>query len=214
MATMSPAAARALWLALLDNAARIVVEADALFPSPRAQSLVVLALEEVGKAVWDREAFATAWYGTDETDREVSELHSLWRAHSAKLMAVTEYGTAMMEVPGGTEPVEIELVRAHAPEFLITYLKQTARADNKAKQQGFYVDLEVDGSFTVPHEIDRPLLRNEIWSVADVIKWSLEDDQMMCSIAGKPRPSTSDWIAKKVESLLVHDPDEWTEARD
>jgi AbiV family abortive infection protein len=54
---LTPAAARVLWLALLENAARLTVDADALFPSPRAQALVVLAQEEVGKAVWVYKAF-------------------------------------------------------------------------------------------------------------------------------------------------------------
>jgi AbiV family abortive infection protein len=49
---LTPTAAREFWLALLHNAAQIINEAHALFPSPRAQSLVVLAQEEVGKAVW------------------------------------------------------------------------------------------------------------------------------------------------------------------
>ena len=213
MTTMAPDAARALWLALLDNAARIVVEADALFPSPRAQSLVVLAQEEVGKAIWVRKAFWNAWYGDDETSREVPELHSQWRAHSAKLMAATDYYTAVMEVPGSPKPVDIELVWAHAPEVVVAYLKQTALEDNQAKQKGFYVDLEEDGTFTVPHEIDRPLLRSEIWAAADMIKWSLDDDHMICSAARKPRTSC-DTIATKLDSVLAHDPREWTEARD
>ncbi|MFC7403168.1 AbiV family abortive infection protein [Citricoccus sp. GCM10030269] len=213
MTTMAPIAARALWLALLDNAARIVVEADALFPSPRAQSLVVLAQEEVGKAIWVRNAFWDAWYGDDETSREVPELHSQWRAHSAKLMAATDYYTAALEVPGGTQPVDIEVVKAHAPELVVAYLKQTALEDNQAKQKGFYVDLKEDGTFTVPHEVDRPLLRTEIWAAADMIKWSLDDDHMLCSVVRRPRTS-SDSIATKLDSVLAHDPEEWTEARD
>lgn len=64
---MTPTVARALWLALLDNAARIVVEADALFPSPRAQSLVVIAQEEVGKlaqfSAIDRASKTDPWVG-------------------------------------------------------------------------------------------------------------------------------------------------------
>ncbi|WP_167726596.1 hypothetical protein [Cryobacterium sp. TMT3-29-2] len=45
---LTPTTARAFWLALLENAARLIIDADALFPSPRAQSLIVLAQEEVG----------------------------------------------------------------------------------------------------------------------------------------------------------------------
>lgn len=119
---MAPTAARAFWLALLDNAARIVVEADALFPSPRAQSLVVLAEEEVGKAVWVYKAFSGAWSDGDETPREVPELRQFGRAHFAKLVEATDFATALLEVPGSPVPVEVELVRAHAPEVLVAYL--------------------------------------------------------------------------------------------
>lgn len=53
MTALEPSKARAFWFALVDNAARLVVDADTLgAASPRAQSLVVLALEELGKAQW------------------------------------------------------------------------------------------------------------------------------------------------------------------
>jgi AbiV family abortive infection protein len=71
---LTPTAARAFWLALLENAARIIIDADALFPSPRAQSLVVLAQEEIGKAVWVYKSFRNAWNDGDEKLRDVPEL--------------------------------------------------------------------------------------------------------------------------------------------
>lgn len=115
---MTPTAARAFWLALVDNAVRILVEADALFPSPRAQSLVVLAQEEVvGKAVWVFETFWSAWSDGDETPLEVTELRKQGRLHIAKLMKATDFHTALIEVPGNLEPVEVELVKEHAPEL-------------------------------------------------------------------------------------------------
>ncbi|GHD13188.1 AbiV family abortive infection protein [Zhihengliuella salsuginis] len=213
MTTMAPAAARALWLALLDNAAQLVVEADVLFPSPRAQSLVVLAQEEAGKAIWVRKAFWNAWYGDDETPRKVPELHAQWRAHNAKLMAAIDYYTTVLEVPGNSEPVDIELVRAHAPEIVVAYLKRVALEDNQAKQEGFYVDLKADGSFTVP-QADRPLLRSEIWGAADLIKWSIDDDHLMCSIVRRPRVLSSDAIAAKLDSILADESYEGVEERD
>ena len=73
-----------------------------------------------------------------------------------------------------------------------------AREDNQAKQQGLYVDLKEDGTFTVPHKIDRPLLRSQIWETADMIKWFLVEDHFLASITGGPRSPTHE-----VESLLA-----------
>lgn len=204
---MTPTAARAFWLALLDNAARIVVEADALFPSPRAQSLVVLAQEEVGKAVWVYKTFWGAWNDGDETPSEVPELRNQGRLHMAKLMEATDFATCLLEVPGNPKPVEIELVRAHAPEVLAAYLERVAHEDNQAKKKGFYVDLEEDGTFTVPHEIDRPLLRSQIWEAADMIKWFLDEDCLRASVTGGPVPQTKE-VEGRLRAVLARGPDE------
>jgi len=204
---MTPTAARAFWLALLDNAARIVVEADALFPSPRAQSLVVLAQEEVGKAVWVYKTFWSAWNDGDETPSEVPELRKQGLRHIAKLMEATDFVTALVEVPGSPEPVEIELVRTHAPEVLVAYLEGMAQADNQAKKKGFYVDLEEDGSFTVPHEIDRPHLRSQIWEAAQMVKTLLDEDSLRASVAGQPVPGTKE-VEARLGAVLAHGPDE------
>ncbi|MHA6667493.1 AbiV family abortive infection protein [Homoserinimonas sp. A447] len=195
---LTPTAARAFWLALLDNAARITIEADALFPSPRAQSLVVLAQEEVGKAVWVYKSFWNAWSDGDETPREVPELRTLRFDHLAKLIEASDFSTVLVEVPGSPVPVEIELVKVHAPEVLDAYLKGLAQEDNEAKKRGFYVDLRADGSFTVPHEIDRPLLRFQIWQAADMIKWFFVEDQLRASLTGRPIAPTDE-----VEALLA-----------
>lgn len=96
---MAPTPARALWQALLDNAARILVDADRLVPSPRAQSLVVLAREEVGKAVWVYETFWNAWNAWNDGDEdpiEVSELRKQGCRHLAKLMKATDFATALV----------------------------------------------------------------------------------------------------------------------
>jgi len=204
---MTPTAARAFWLALVDNAARILVEADALFPSPRAQSLVVLAQEEVGKAVWVYETFWSAWSYGDETPLEVAELRKQGRLHLAKLMKATDFHTALIEVPGNLEPVEVELVKEHAPELLVAYSTRLAHEDNQAKQKGFYVDLEEDGSFTVPHEIDRPFLRSQIWWAADMVKWLLDEDHLRASVTDLAVPMTSE-VEARLGAILARDPDE------
>jgi AbiV family abortive infection protein len=195
---LTPTTARAFWLALLENAARIIIDADALFPSPRAQSLIVLAQEEVGKAVWVAKSFRDAWYHGHETPHEVPELSKKAANHLAKLIAAADFGTMFVEVPGNTEPVELELVKTHAPEVLDAYLKRLAREDNEAKMSGFYVDLRADGTFTVPHAIERPLLRAQIWETADMIQWFLSEDHLFANMTGNPVSST-----KEVKSLLI-----------
>lgn len=203
---MTPTAARAFWLALLDNAARILAEADGLFPSPRSQSLVVLAQEEVGKAVWVYETFWSAWCNGEETAIEMPELQKQGRLHIAKLMKATDFATALVDVPGIPEPVEYELVKEHAPEVLTAYATELAHSDNRAKQKGFYLDLAEDGSFTVPHEIDRPHLRSQIWWAADMVKWLLDEDGLRASVSGQPAPATRE-VEARLGAVLAHDPD-------
>ncbi|MDH6238229.1 hypothetical protein [Cryobacterium sp. CG_9.6] len=82
-------------------------------------------------------------------------------------------------------------------DALAAYLKGLAQEDNEAKKRGFYVDLRADGSFTVPHEIDRPLLRFQIWEAADMIQWFLVEDHMRASLTGRQASSTED-----IEGLL------------
>lgn len=203
---MTPAAARGFWLALLDNAARLVVEADALFPSPRAQSLVVLAQEEVGKAVWVYKAFWSAWTDGDETPSEVPELRKHGLLHAAKLAAASGFLTPLVDYPGSPEPVEIELVEAHAPEWLADHLAGIAQEDNLAKKRGFYVDFDEDGSFTVPHEIERPDLRYQIWGAADMIRWFLTEDALRASLGGGPF-LPSEEVGARLHTILERGPD-------
>lgn len=204
---MTPMVARTLWLALLDNAARTVAEADALFPSPRAQSLVVLAKEEVGKAVWVYETFRSAWIDGDETPLEVSELRKHGRLHVAKLMKATDFHTGAADVPGNPKPVDVELVRVYAPELLVAYSGGLAQEDNQAKQKGFYVDLEEDGTFTVPHQLDRPYLRSQIWWAADMVKWLLTEDQLGGGMTDQDLPMITE-LEARLGPILARDPNE------
>jgi hypothetical protein len=133
----------------------------------------------------------------------VPELRKQGFHHLAKLIAATDFATALVEIPGNPEPVEIELVRAHAPDLLDAYLEGVAQEDNEAKKRGFYVDLRVDGSFTMPHEIDRPHLRFQIWQAADMVHWLLIEDHMRGSLAGKPVSPTGE-VEALLEAVLAH----------
>lgn len=181
---IEPSKARAFWFALVENAARLVVDADTLGPtSPRAQSLVILAMEEVGKAQWvDR----VSWPSGDETPLDVPYIDEFGASHRQKLMQYTHY------IEGADEFVsELRLFRGRAevdlrpgsgasdPGQYVEYLEHLAEADNKAKQRGFYVDIGEDGSLLVPHEIDRPRLADDIWGAAYAVKYMLVDREMM-----------------------------------
>jgi AbiV family abortive infection protein len=99
----------------------------------------------------------------------VHELRKWGANHVAKHMQANDFFTAMVDVPGFSDSVDIESAREHAPDALRAYLASLAQEDNDAKKKTFYVDMKPDGSFTVPHEIDRPFLRFDIYRVADMI---------------------------------------------
>jgi hypothetical protein len=101
-------------------------------------------------------------------------------------MKATDFHTAALEVPGNPAPVDVELVREHAPELLMAYATGLAQEDNESKQKGFYVDLDEDGSFTVPHEIERPRLRGQIWWAADMVWWLLTEARLGAILSRGP----------------------------
>lgn len=183
MTALEPSKAREFWFALVENAARLVVDADTLGPaSPRAQSLVVLAMEELGKAQWVAHTFWWSWDSGDEAPLEVPYLDEFGASHRQKLMQATHF------IDGADEFVsELRLFRSRTevdlrpgtgasdPRRYVDYLENLADADNKAKQRGFYVDIGEAGALLVPHEIDRPGLADDIWGAADAVKSILVD---------------------------------------
>lgn len=178
MTAMEPSKARAFWFALVDNAARLVVDADTLgTASPRAQSLVVLAMEELGKAQWVEKTFWLSWSSGDEAPLDVPYLDEFGASHRQKLMQSTHYiegaDEFFSELRLFRNRAEVDLrpgINVSDPGQYVEYLQRLALADNMAKQRGFYVDLDEDGALLVPHEIDRPGLVDEIWCAADAVK--------------------------------------------
>lgn len=187
MSEMEPSKARALWFALVDNAARLVVDADTLGPaSPRAQSLVVLVMEELGKAQWVGKVFWYSWCSGDEGPLNVPYLDEFGSSHRQKLMQSAHY------IEGADEFVsELRLVRGGAeadiqpgfdasdPQDYVEYLERVAIAGNTVKQRGFYVDVGEDGGLLVPHETESADLADEIWCAADTVKSMLVDRQIV-----------------------------------
>lgn len=184
MTSMGPSKARAFWFALVENAARLVVDADTLGPaSPRAQSLVILALEELGKAQW---VARVSWPSGDETPVDVPYLDEFGTRHRQKLMQSTHYiedaAEFVSELRFFRNRAEADLrpgTGASNPDQYVDYLESLADADNRAKQRGFYVDIGEDGSLLVPHEMDRSGLAEEIWCAAFVVHSMIEDRAFM-----------------------------------
>ena len=84
---MKPAEARDFWKALVGNASSLIADAHILLGTQslgRARSLMVLAQEELGKALWIYDEFQTAWSTGDETSREVNRLKVDGRSHVQK----------------------------------------------------------------------------------------------------------------------------------
>ena len=67
-----------------------------------------------------------------------------------------------------------------------------ARADNLAKQRGFYVDLDGNGGFTTPHTVPRPSLRLDMWAAADSVLWTIHEAQLGASLSGTALPDLSE----------------------
>lgn len=99
-------------------------------------------------------------------------------------------------------------MRAHAPQVLTVYLEKVAREVNQAKKEGFHVhvDLEEDGTYTVPHEIDGPPLRSQIWEAADMITWFVDEDRLRASVAGGPVPQTKE-VEGRLRAVSARGPD-------
>jgi AbiV len=77
MATLTPQEARTFWKALMDNASALISAAHLLLNSMslgRARSHMVLAQEELGKALWIYDAFESSWSEGNGESRQVPNL--------------------------------------------------------------------------------------------------------------------------------------------
>jgi AbiV family abortive infection protein len=161
---MTPAAARAFWRALVDNAAGLIVDAHTLYPtSPaRAQALVVLAQEELGKSEWIFDACWERWKSGSDEPVNVPRLRDHGRSHIEKFATADEASDVIRfywTVPPNEKLGEPVAVTEH--EVREQY-RTFAREADTDKQNGFYVDLRRDGTLSVPKEIDRPYLADDI----------------------------------------------------
>jgi AbiV family abortive infection protein len=214
MTTMSAVTARELWQALVRNAADLVVDASRLgATSPgRARSLLVLALEELGKALWVYEAFAEAWTKGDNDHIEVVPLTKNARDHLAKFMMAQDFGH---ERPFAwyewDELVPVPLAERTSPDGTVSdvrtmppgYREVVAARANLAKQHGFYVDLDADGSVVTPGDASDFDVALYLDDVATAIQEMAYEDHYRKIDAGKWPGNFADEVVARIGRFVA-----------
>ncbi len=164
------------------NAVALVKDAALLasHDSPgRAQSLVVLSMEELAKARWLYQAAEQQWtaplglYGQAPKEPgpvEVPEgLRSTRRPHAQKLQVAEQFASGLAGFWDPARRIEY-YVLADLPTF-----EEAARQLNLNKQAGFYVDRSGD-SITSPLHVPDAGVADEIRRAAKVIQMHLIED--------------------------------------
>lgn len=184
MTTLTPEAARELWRALVDNAAGLIVDAHTLYPtSPaRAQALVVLAQEELGKSEWIFDACWEQWKSGTNEPVNVPRLRDHGRSHIEKFATADEASDIiryLWTVSPDEEPGEMVTMSGHEVREMYRSFAREADTD---KQNGFYVDVRRDGTLSVPKEIDRPHLADEIVIAAQLCMQVMGTDAFLADV--------------------------------
>ena len=198
MTVMRAEQARAFWRALVDNAAHLVDDSALLaMTSPaRSQSLLVLAQEELGKAVWVYNAFEASWSSGRNDELAVPELGKGARDHLAKFMEAYKYGddldhfwgdySSMGDFPDSNDPEDWKAWAQERHE----QAREASREANAAEQAGFYVDVTGSGAFKSPTDLDIPHLADQRAFVAGVIEMLLIQDHVRIKHQGLTYDST------------------------
>lgn len=184
--------ARHWWKRLMANAVALVEDAALLASnqSPgRAQSLVVLAMEELAKARWLYQAAEWEWTGPLGLYRqaprpsgqvEVPEgLRSTRRPHAEKLQVAEQFASGL----GGFWDPERRIEYYELPD--LASFVATARQRNLNKQAGFYVDRSAD-IITSPLDVPDDGVVNDIRRAAKVIQMHLIEDHTRQQDASDP----------------------------
>jgi len=223
MATMTGSEAREFWKALMDNASYLVADARLLSEagsSGRAQAVMVLAQEELGKALWIYDEFEHPWSRGDDTERTVERLREHGRSHIQKYLEATTFGdelaifwgdfSAFESGPEGETTEEMmERFRAEA-ESRRVQSEAAARDANIAKQNGFYVDRDMQGSVLSPSSIESGSIEADLQLAAQVIEMLLiKDHSRMKLEAATPYDSTH---AQQFRLLPISHPEDWAAA--
>lgn len=216
---MSPAAAREFWKALLDNASSLIDDANVLLSAGsygRAQSLTVLAEEELGKALWIYGTFERSWSNGDETPCVVDALKQHGRSHTKKYLEAFIFGDdlasfwgdygSMLAMRREGESGEDAWKRRHQEAEV------AASEANSAKQRGFYVDRDENGAVLSPTDVDAGTIADDLQTAAQVVEMLLIKDHSRMKIeASTPYDSTH---TQQFRLLPISHPEDWAAASD
>lgn len=214
--------AREFWMSLMDNASSLIVDAYLLLEADsfgRARSLMVLAQEELGKALWVYDMFEAAWSAGDESQRTVERLAADGNRHVAKYLEAMVFGDDLAQFWGDYtafaspqgESVEEMLVRLRRDaEERAVRAKEAAREANRLKQRGFYVDRLENGSVASPTDIEPGTVAVDLQVAAQVVEMLLiKDHTRMQDLPGTLYDSTH---AQQGRLLRISHPEDWAAA--
>jgi AbiV family abortive infection protein len=218
MVEMNPQQAREFWKALMDNASSLITDARTLLSAGsfgRARSLTVLAQEELGKALWIYDAFQNSWSQGEEKSQVVNALVQHGRSHTKKYLEAIVFGdelaefwgdySALPDVGASYEAWE-ETHRARQEEAELA-----AHEANLAKQRGFYVDRDADGTMHCPTTAQPGTTAEDLQTAARVIEMLLINDHTRMKAAATPYDSTH---AQQFRLLPVSHPEGWAAVTD
>jgi len=179
---MTPLDGRRFWKALMENAAMLVADAHVLLKTGsagRARSLLVLAQEELGKALWLYEAFADAWNSGDLAPRTVDQLLVDGRSHTRKFLEATVFGDNLRGFWGHYGVTE-EPLEGESWDSMFTRRRaeaeSAARSANVQKQRGFYADRDDSGTIHSPSEVALDGISEDLQKTAQIIEMLLITD--------------------------------------
>ena len=212
-----PALARQFWMALMDNASSLIADAHLLLNAGsygRARSLMILAQEELGKALWIYDAFQHAWSVGDETPRAVPSLERHGREHVKKYLEAVVYADGLAAFWGN---YSFPARHGHDEESWLAArecrqreAEAAAKEANLAKQRGFYVDRDQDDSLHAPTAIEAGAIPEDLQTAAQVVEMLLIRDHSRMKIqAVTPYDSTQE---QQYRLLPVAHPEDWAAA--
>lgn len=170
------------WRALMENIVDLLEDADALVgrgSAGRALSLVVLACEELGKAVWVYRAAHAGWDGHTDVVLIPADFERLARKHPPKLRTAKRYASWLEKEFTGEWPARDD--RGDGAEFA-----EVADHLNDMKQAGFYVDWKAGALRQPGSTAARSSVVNELEAVARAAHLLYDENWMRAYHATRP----------------------------
>ncbi|MGW6359913.1 AbiV family abortive infection protein [Streptomyces sp. NPDC055092] len=175
------------------------------------------AQEELGKALWIYDVDLRRLPGGpsrgDDQRRTVNTLAQHGKSHIKKHLEAVVFGDELAQFWGhysavpATGPSYEEREKAHKARQEET--EAAARKANPAKQRGFHVDQDEDGTILSPTAISAGTTEHDLQTAARVIEMLLINDHVRMKSAAAPYDSTH---GQQNRLLPIAHPEEWASA--